>query len=374
MLRGTMSSFRRSASFATSVAFLALLVPLAAGGAGAASDPPDPLAAELERWLTITQTRQETEPFWAQSKPGRQAALERARENLRNGRRLLALQTFSDVRADLAAAIYLLDRTADERKDMAAFDAAWKRVEGELGTTMPASTALDGQSALVRALGEAALSQIRVYHQASLDYGHNTSPGAGFLYLGTALAQRDLIAFYRTLPAPAPRRTAPPLRSLRPELDALQAEMLSIYRPPVSIDRHSEFVVASAALKEARELDAAGLRYGALLRYLRAAHRFAAVRPASSAPRLDAEALAGRLRDLEKRLESGGVDHGIGQLFLEAAQAEVAKSEPGSVSFTAVDLAADVLPRYFAALEPARPQPPKPEPQVTVTLVRWPYT
>jgi len=33
-----------------------------------------------------------------------------------------------------------------------------------------------------------------------------------------------------------------------------------------------------------------------------------------------------------------------------------------------------VLPRYFAALEPAIPEAPKTAPRATVTLVRWPYT
>src|SRR5262249_29785164 len=37
-------------------------------------------------------------------------------------------------------------------------------------------------------------------------------------------------------------------------------------------------------------------------------------------------------------------------------------------------VATDVLPRYFAALEPARPAPRLPAPRATVTLVRWPYT
>ena len=40
----------------------------------------------------------------------------------------------------------------------------------------------------------------------------------------------------------------------------------------------------------------------------------------------------------------------------------------------AAAIAGDVLPRYFEALKPARPQPPRAEPKVTVTLVRWPYT
>jgi len=41
---------------------------------------------------------------------------------------------------------------------------------------------------------------------------------------------------------------------------------------------------------------------------------------------------------------------------------------------SAAAVAEVVLPRYLAALEPAKPRPPSPAPQVTVTLVRWPYT
>ena len=59
------------------------------------------------------------------------------------------------------------------------------------------------------------------------------------------------------------------------------------------------------------------------------------------------------------------MDHSLGRIFLEAAQAEPA---------LAPAIAGDVLPRYFAALEPARPRPPQPAPRATVTLVRWPYT
>lgn len=371
MLRGTMVDFRRSASV---VSFITLLAVFASGGAVAASDPPDPLATELDRWLTAVQSRPDSDPFWAQTKQARLPQLERAREDLRAGRRLVALQTLSSVRADLSAAVYLSDRPEAERKDMAAFEAAWKRMGGELRDDLgtPSPTRFEGLPAYVRALSEAALPQVQAYYQASLDYGHNTTPGAGFLYLGTAQAQRELLAFYRTLPAPSPRRAVPPLRSLRPELDALEAEMLSVYKPPVSIDRHGEFISASAALKEARELDAAGLRYGALLRYLQAAVRFAPLRPAS--PPLEAGVLTSRLDELAARLSAGGIDNGIGQMFLEFAQADIARATPGSAPTAAVSIANDVLPRYFSALEPARPLPPQPEPQVTVTLVRWPYT
>ena len=65
------------------------------------------------------------------------------------------------------------------------------------------------------------------------------------------------------------------MRRLSDELDALEGELLSAYKPPASIDRHREFIAASSTLKEARELDAAGLSYGALLRYLQAVLRVA---------------------------------------------------------------------------------------------------
>jgi len=50
------------------------------------------------------------------------------------------------------------------------------------------------------------------------------------------------------------------------------------------------------------------------------------------------------------------------------------EAAPGTAPPVAVSIATDVLPRYFAALGPARPAPPKPAPTVTVTLVRWPFT
>jgi hypothetical protein len=223
----------------------------------------------------------------------------------------------------------------------------------------------------VRALGEAALPQVRIYYEASLEYGRNTMPDAGLFYLGVAQAQQEFTAFCRTLSRPS-TLGAPPLRALDPELDALEAEVLAAYRPPASIDRHPEFIAASSTLKEARELNTLGLRYGALLRYLQARLRFAPLRP-SPAP-IDAAALAGRLRELDRRLSASGLDDSLGRLFLEAAQADVAAMKPGESPAAAAAIATDVLPRYFAALEPARPAAPGPAPRATVTLVRWPYT
>lgn len=351
-----------------------LLLALLACGAGAAPDRPDPLAAELERSSAFLQSKAAGGGSWAQVQKTNQPVLARAGEDLRAGRRQLALQRLANVRAQIAMAGYLNERPAGERQDLAGFEAEWTRMGGVLRADLqaPSPAAFDGVPAAARALGEAAVAQIRGYYEASLEYGRATMPDQGLYYLANAQAQRELAAFCRTLAAPSDRQKTPALRSLRSELDALEAEMLAVYRPPVSIERHSELIVASATLKEARELDAAGLRYGALLRYLQAAQQFAPLRP--DPPLLHGAELDRRLDELQARLAAGGTDHSLGQLLLDSARAEAARVTPGSTSVIAAILAADVLPRYFAALEPARPQAPKPAPQVTVTLVRWPYT
>lgn len=320
---------------------LILVTLLLAACAGAADQARDPLAAEIERWSTFLQSRPAEDKLRQQVQP----AIARAGEALSQGKRLLAIQRLVDARADLAAAEYLGSRPAAQRTETG-FEAEWARMGDELRKAPPAATD-DLHPAAVRALAEAALPQVRTYYDASLEYGRNTMPDQGLYYLGAAQAQREAVDLLRKLSAPTSRRE-PPVRSLRPEIDALEAEMLALYRPPLSIDRHREFIAASATLKEARELDEAGLHHGALLRYLQAALQFEPLRGPAPPPE-------GDLAALEKRLSQGDVDHSIGRLFVESGQARV-------------------LPRYFAALAPARSQEPAPAPRVTVTLVRWPYT
>jgi hypothetical protein len=246
----------------------------------------------------------------------------------------------------------------------------------DLGAAGP--NILDGvEPAATRAVGETVVAQVRPFYESSLEYGRSTMPDAGLFYLGSAQAARDFVRWSRTLSAPS--SDAPPsLRSLAPELDALEGDLLGTYRPPVSIERHSEFIGASSALNDARKLDAAGLRYGALLRYLQASQRTRLLR---SAPAVDAAALAESLREMEGRLRSAGGDQSVGRIFLEAAAEDLAAAKsgapgsgtplPGAVAGAVLQ---DVMPRYFAALEPARPAVARPPAEVTVTLVRWPFT
>jgi hypothetical protein len=280
---------------------------------------------------------------------------------------MLALQRFAAIRSDLEAAAYVNSRPAEQRKDMAKFEEEWKRVGGKLDLRPPSAAAVnDLKPAAVRALAETALPQVRVFYEASLEYGRSTMPDSGLFYLGSAQAQRDFVPFARKLAQSSPRQS-PPLRSLRPELDALEAELLAAYRPPASINRHPEFIGASSMLKEARELDAAKLYHGAMLRYLEAVRRTTQLRVTTP---LERDAIAAKLKEYEARVAAGPVDHSIAQFYVEAAASNLDSATP-----LASAIVTETLPRYFAALQPAPAMKSAASaPAVTVTLIRWPYT
>ena len=352
---------------------LLLLAP-ALTAATAQLEAKDPLASEVARWSTYLRETSSSDENWKDVKQSVEPAMARVEAALEEDRRLLALERLSVARMNLAAFAYVNALPADKR-DEARLDAERARVGALLKAelTAPSGSALDGvQPAAVRAEGEVALPQVRNYYDTCLDYGRATGAWSGLFYLGAAQAQHEFVALTRSLSTRTELK-APKLRSLAVELDALESDLLKAYRPPASIDRHVEFITASAALKEARELDAAGLRYGALLRYLQAAMRIDPLRPGAGPP--DLETLPKRLDALQARLSEGGIDHTIGRLYLETAQANLAGgAPPGGNPVFAEAIARDVLPRYFAALAPAAPSAPKPAASIAVTLVRWPYT
>jgi hypothetical protein len=341
------------------------------GAARAVAPGADRLSTELDRWAAFLRTNTSTDGMWAQVKEVSAPVLERARAALASDRRLLATQLVLTARSPLSAAAYMQSPPASAAKDAPALEAEWKRMGGVLADRLgkPGAGALDGvRPAALRALGEAALPQARVFYDASLEYGRATMAEYGLFYLGSARAAGEMVDLCRSLSEAAGEAT-PAARSVRPEIEALEGELLAAYRPPASVDRHPDFIAASSQLKEARELDEAGLVHGALLRYLQAAQRFFPLR-GTAAP--DPSRLSGDLRGLEARLSGGGRDQSIGRLFLERAREALAAEPPETAVAQAI--VSDVVPRYLAALEPARPEPPRPEPRFTVTLVRWPYT
>jgi hypothetical protein len=348
----------------------------ALGALAASSRAADPLAAEIQRWDSYLKNNTSKDEMWLQIKEGSEAGLARVQEAMKGGWRLLALQRLSAVSPNLESSEYLASLSAEQRKSDAAFEEAWKKAGSGVPGALkpPAATAMQGVApAAVRGMGEASLAQVHVFYDASLEYERNTMPDAGFFYLGLAKAQGDYAELCRSLSSPSTLKP-PLLRSLAPELDALEGELLAAYRPPASIDKHKDFIAASAALKEAQELDRAGLSHGAMLKYLLAALRCAPL--TGKAPALRREDISRRVAELAPRLadKEGGVDQSLGRVFLESAQADLASTPSNEMPAQASAVVADVLPRYFAALEPPKAARKTPSAEVTVTLVRWPYT
>lgn len=347
---------------------------LAGAGLVGSATPPDPLRDDLERWAALRATTQSDDPLWKDIQASSGPELERARLALEANRRLLALQRLGSARGYLEAWSYLSSLTAAQRKDEAVLESEWKRVGKELAADLAPVRAEDFANlrpAALRGMAEAAAMQLRAYYEASLLYGRADGPESGLIYLGLARAQRDLVALYRTASSAAGGSRSVP--ALVPRIDDLQGEVLAAYRPPASLEKHSDFIGVSSALKEARELETAGLRDGALLRYLQAAQRFAMLRLGSApAPADERSALARRLGEETARPARGG-DDSYRQLFLEAAAADLASPASGERPLRAAAVLDDVLPRYAAALQPASaPAPVKAA--LAVTLVRWPYT
>lgn len=339
------------------------------GGGAAAVD--DPVAEDVARWKRFLAEDTVTVGFVSQVKRAAAPSLTAADEALAKGRRALALLRLGTVRANLEPALHpatranvTFEQVDTERARLA------RRFES---AALEPLTRPTGTSALGLALAQASAMQARETYDASAAYGQATEPLFGMFYLAQGLSYLDYAAFAARAGASlrSSSERAPKLRSLAPEIRALRDEMLAAYKPPLSIDRHPEYIGASAATKEALEYDAAGLGEAALLRYLQAAVRFAPLR--SSAAPLPAAALAAKMEATRDRLDEPGVDHSIGTLFLEVAASDADTATAGR-AVVASAIVADVLPRYFAALGPAVAAAAPGRPEVTVTLVRWPYT
>jgi hypothetical protein len=343
----------------------------------------DRLPAELDRWSAFVETASEGDDLVSQVKQSAAPLLTASRDALAAGRPLLATERLLAAAGNLGGAEYLAGLPSERRQDLAALEAEWQRLGAELGSTPPAADLAALAPAALRALAEVAVPQVAVYHEASLDYGRNTMAEAGFFYLGAARAQREVTTLASSLaPPPAAwweRRPGLATRSYAVELDRLEGELLGAYQPPLSIDRHGDFIVASSLLKEARELDAAGLRHGALLRTLQAARRVQPLTAAAAGREQDnrtrSAELAASVDAFAAELAAAEGDSSVGQLLVEIARANLeSAAEDGSAPDPAATVVDAAIPLYAELLGPAPPAPPAVTPQAAVTLVRWPYT
>jgi len=290
------------------------------------------------------------------------AILESAKRSLSSGRFFAALEDLGRVRVRLSASAAASSHSGKTRDD---FETFWTGARAGLAEADRKSLAA-ARSALpaaVEALAQAAEGQTMILADASRAYARVTGPRAGFYYFGEAQGDADWAAFCRSLELRFEGGPAP-LRSIAPELAALQERANSVFQPPLSIDRHPQFIRFNATLKLAGELDTQGRRAGALYEYLDALQQLAAIAPA----RKDS---AESIESAARQLALSPRDESLGLLFVERAQnASGSPSGQGAVAA----ILGEVLPAYREALAPPPAVAPAAAPAITVTLVRWPYT
>jgi hypothetical protein len=272
-----------------------------------------------------------------------------------------------------------LDAKADEIKDsLPAFESEWNKASVQL-------TALDKSArgknwshttAGVRAISEAAQGRAIPLLEGGRGFATATKPKDGLFYMGQAQGEMAFAEFVSRLTAP--RKAAPaPLRSILPELEALQEKTNAAFQPPRSIDMHPRFIALNSTIKAARELDSSKAYAGALYQYLEAVRHFGMLDPAAPDAAKQAS-LRTALADELKKVSAAKRDDSILQIFLERAEGWLTKPDgapPSPDEWRATQVVLQqVLPAYYAVLKPAAPVQRQATRTATLTLVRWPYT
>lgn len=326
--------------------------------------PEDPLASEIERWKNFLQTNESSSENWKSIREMSLPLVQRAEAAVATGKRNLAIHLLAALQTNLAAQKYVQERHVTAETKISELEEEWTRVRNVLQSPQ-APRNLERLNVAARAVAEAAHSEIKVYYEASLEYGKNTMPEYGFFYIGLSQGQLAFTEFLDRL-SPAGSMRKPELPGLRHQIDQLEDKLLAEYKPPASIDQHSNFIRASALIKHAHELYDAGLHYGALYRILYARQILSKI--TSPGKTMEAVEASQRSAEVASKLKAAGIDHSLAFLFLELAGEEPHNGETARAVFD------DILPVYFSSLEPSPEPPQKEAPAATVTLVRWPYT
>jgi hypothetical protein len=265
----------------------------------------------------------------------------------------------------------------DKATGMPKFEAEFKRAQPELAAADRRARARTWRDvpAAIRAIAEISQAKTLVLMEATRPYAMADGPQSGMLYIGQARATVQTSDFAASLHAAS--RRVPKLRSVLPELHALQTRVNATFNPPRSIERHSDYIRLNSTLKMAFELDAARLYAGAIYRYLEATRQFELMdAPAPNDARK--AAFARTVAAFTQRIRDANRDDSLALLFLQKAQAFAAGREGDSPSpddwKNAFVIVEKVLPAYFTAQTSTPAMLAAKGKTITVTLVRWPYT
>lgn len=239
-----------------------------------------------------------------------------------------------------------------------------------------------GKPAALRALGRSSGARVSGLLEGGRAFGVQAADIIdGLVYFGMAEGAADFAEWLAELPV-ASGGAAPPFPGLEVQLARLDGAALHAYvEPAARLEGHASFIGVSSALKLAGELMGEGLRESAALAFLEAERSFARLDGDAAGGPLSLDALARLENDLVGRIEVEGVDHSLASLHMEQARrlllrAREAEGEEASDALgDATLLLREVVPRYFDLLVGETPATAAATaPEVTVTLVRWPFT
>jgi hypothetical protein len=290
------------------------------------------------------------------------ARLDRARTALDAERPLLALYLLEAPWKAARSWTFVKASSAVTSSEL--FARKWAAMGEPRPLTVPGGDAR--RPALLDAIAAAAETRAPITYHASRFYGEDAGLDGGIYYLGESQAETQFAGFVRALGWPQ-AGAAPPVRSIAAEIAAFDVEMTTAYET-MERANHPTYIVASAALKQARTLDERRQYGGALFQYLLSRYLFAPLRgPAAR------DATAEGIREAAATLDPK-IDNSIAELFLQLAgegiAGDVAAQRRGAAA--AIE---DVIPAYLRAIAAAPMTAAAAVPaQVTITLVRWPFT
>jgi hypothetical protein len=336
------------------------------------------IKSEIERLQKSLKDKPISDPNFAQVGSMVSSALDASRHAADARQFYVSLESLGQAEDLLSGVRVIADKGASVKNNFAAFDSEW-------GAASLRLTALDKEAhdrkwenapAAIRALAEAAQGKAIPLLDGARGFATANGPSDGLFYMGQAEGEAEFARFCATLSFPAPKGEFP-LRSLLPELQALQTKTNAAFQPPKSIDLHARFIALNSTIKLAEEFDSTRFYAGALYQYLEAVRHYGML----GQPPLDAAKQSQLKEDLAaavKKLAASPNDDSIGQLFLERAESQTAHrdgSTPSADEWRNAQVILDhVLPAYEAARKLPRPLQRASGKTVDVTLVRWPYT
>ena len=260
--------------------------------------------------------------------------LERARRALAAGQTYLALYDLQTVYE--AEAGYRLAVAEKSVPDHSTFTSRWKQMGAP-----PDPPAHKAPVLFVEALAQGAEGRAPATYRASLPYAQDSGIMAGLYYLAESHAMVRFAALCRSVDG-RPSGRAPALRSVEPALAEYEKGVVKAYDAAPAAKR-PQYAGVNVAIKLARTLDEQGRHEGAVLQYLVSRFRHAVI--VGGGPIASLDVVRERVRNTSMPT---GVDHSIGEFFLQLASALL--DGPDASAGNAAAILDDVLPAYFAVV------------------------